>query len=107
MNPIEKALADADRISSANATLVRISRGDDDSTLDAQECLNYGSDCGGSVEYRMPLSGTGRSFPRCDRHWSERLDQEEITRSRYGHPDSAVPPAGFDPTYAGESWEDD
>lgn len=62
--------------------------------------------CSGAVEYRMPLSGTGRSFPRCDGHWDKRLrKQEEITR-RYA-PDSDVPPAGFDPTYAGERWNED
>ena len=72
--------------------------------LGAGECLNYAPDvCIGPVEYRMPLSGTGKSFPRCDFHWGERLDQEDQTRMRY--PTHA--PADFDPTYAGESWDDD
>lgn len=72
-------------------------------------CLDehgQGAKCTGAVEYRMPLSGTGRSFPRCDGHWSKRLDkQEEITR-RYA-PESDVPPSDFDPSYAGECWNED
>lgn len=71
------------------------------------ECLDdYGNDeCKGAIEYRMPLSGTGRSFPRCDGHWSERLDVQEGINRRY--PDSPSAPSDFDPTYAGERWDDD
>lgn len=61
--------------------------------------------CEGRVEYRMPLSGTGRSFPRCGKHWSARLDVQYGIDRRY--PDSPFAPAGFDPSYAGESWDDD
>lgn len=72
------------------------------------ECLDHHEgDCKGPVEYRMPLSGTGRSFPRCEGHWDARLDREEQIRERYGHPDSSMPPSDFDPTYAGERWDDD
>lgn len=69
-------------------------------------CIDGGgmkAGCGGKVEYRMPLSGTGKSFPRCDRHWDKRLDRQEQIDRRY--PDSAMPPADFDPAYAGESWD--
>ncbi len=67
-------------------------------------CIDsHGSDdCGGPVEYRMPLSGTGRAFPRCDKHWSLRLDRENEIRGRYPH----NAPADFDPAFAGESWEE-
>lgn len=74
-------------------------------TLDASECLNFGTGCSGAVEYRMPLSGTGKSFPRCDAHWAERLDVQDGINRRY--PDSDIPPSDFDPYYAGESWSDD
>jgi hypothetical protein len=75
-------------------------------TLDASECLDFHlGNCAGEVEYRMPLSGTGRSFARCDLHWSERLDAQDRINRRY--PDSPFAPAGFDPTYAGESWDGD
>lgn len=71
------------------------------------ECLDsHRGDCDGLVELRMPLSGTGRAFPRCDRHWERRLDQQEEINRKYA-PDSSVPPLDFDPCYAGERWSDD
>lgn len=75
------------------------------------ECLDadpLGSDCKGPIEYRYALSGTGRSFPRCDKHWDERLVIQEGINQRYGHPDSNMgAPSDFDPLYAGERWDDD
>jgi hypothetical protein len=69
------------------------------------ECLNQDDDCSGPVELRMALSGTGKSFPRCDHHWSERLtEQEKINRD---YPDSPIAPSWFNPADAGESWDDD
>jgi len=68
-------------------------------------CLNSSDEtgCAGTVEYRMPLSGTGKSFPRCDKHWRRRLEQEEDLRRRY----PVQQPADFDPLYAGERWNED
>jgi hypothetical protein len=77
--------------------------------MDEEElkCLDTPSGgCSGSVEMRYPLSGTGKSFPRCNAHWEKRLDKQEEINQRYA-PFSDVPPADFDPTYAGERWEDD
>lgn len=74
-------------------------------TLLAGDCIQFGASCAGSVEYRFALSGTGQSFPRCDAHWSERLDIQEGINKRY--PDSPMPPSDFDPTYAGERWDSD
>lgn len=55
--------------------------------LTHSDCLNYGDDCDGPVEYRMPLSSTGKSFPRCEHHWDERLrDQQEINRKCFSIP---------------------
>ena len=71
--------------------------------MDPQECLEYGPDCSGPVEYRMPLSATGRSFPRCDKHWDERLDVQEGINQRY----PVLAPSDFDPAYAGEHWDED
>jgi hypothetical protein len=60
--------------------------------------------CEGAIEYRMALSGTGKQFPRCEKHFEERLKtQEQITR-KYG---GIAPPSDFDPAYAGESWDED
>ena len=67
------------------------------------ECLDGPEGCEGAVEYRMALSGTGVSYPRCDKHWSDRLDVQEGINRRY--PTHA--PSDFDPSYAGESWDDD
>lgn len=72
--------------------------------LTCLDALNM-EECSGPVEYRMPLSGTGRSFPRCDGHWEKRLDKQEEIDARY--PDSPFAPAGFDEAYAGERWNDD
>jgi len=72
-------------------------------TTDTPNCLNAGPDCSGPVEYRMPLSGTETAFPRCDHHWSKRLDEQaRITRT---YPTLA--PRDFDPSYAGERWDED
>ena len=71
------------------------------------ECLDqYQGDCTGEVEMRFPLSGTGKSFPRCKGHWEKRLDKQEEINRRYA-PNSDEPPDGFDPTYAGERWDED
>lgn len=74
-------------------------------TLECLDGRGYADDttCAGTVEYRMPLSGTGKSFPRCDAHWSERLDIQQGIDERY--PEHA--PSDFDPYYAGEAWGDE
>lgn len=73
-------------------------------SLAPDECLEYDeSDCAGPVEYRHALSATGRSFPRCEKHWDKALaSHERITRT---YPQHA--PSDFDPAYAGERWDDD
>ncbi len=74
-----------------------------DHTLPASECIAHGPDCHGPVEYRMPLSGTGKSFPRCTKHWQDRLDLEQHIAERY----PTHPPADWSPLDAGEHWDDD
>lgn len=66
-------------------------------------CLDTDDTCEGAVEYRTPLSGTGRSFPRCDKHWSDRLDFQRGIDERY----PAQPPSDWSPLDAGESWDED
>lgn len=71
--------------------------------LTHEDCLDHHPEsrpCGGDVEYRMPLSGTGKSFARCEIHWDERLDRQEEINNRC----PAQAPSDFDPAYAGESW---
>ena len=72
--------------------------------MDDPTCLNAGPDCSGTVEYRMPLSGTGQAFPRCDAHWAKRLDEQQRITHKYG---GASAPRDFDPSYAGERWDED
>lgn len=73
---------------------------------DPLECLDMGNpddECKGKVEYRMALSATGVSFPRCDHHWAQRLDLQEETNRKY----PVMQPSDFDPSFAGERWDDD
>lgn len=66
------------------------------------ECLNANDDCAGPVEYHSIDPGRTRAFPRCEAHWASRLASRENSIERYENSD--VPPAWFDPTYAGEEW---
>jgi hypothetical protein len=78
-----------------------------DSEEEEERCLDeYKGGCSGEVELRMPLSGTGVPFPRCDRHWDERLVEQDRINVTYG-PSSDVAPGWIDESYAGERWSDD
>lgn len=68
------------------------------------ECINNGGEdqCQGPVEYRHPLSASGRPFPRCDKHWADRLDLEHGLQERY----PVSPPADWSPLDAGEAWDE-
>jgi hypothetical protein len=69
-------------------------------------CLDHWrSACQGAVELREALSASGTRFPRCDGHWDKRLQEQQ--RLNRDYPDSPTPPAWFDPTYAGERWDED
>lgn len=67
------------------------------------DCLDGPEGCKGTVEFRMALSSTGRSFPRCLTHWELRLEAQEGINQRYPQHQ----PADFDPSDAGEKWEED
>jgi hypothetical protein len=74
--------------------------------VETLECLDaHQGDCRGATEYRPSLTGTGTAIPRCDKHWEDRLDKEDELRQVY--PDSPIPPAWFDPTAAGETWDEE
>lgn len=70
---------------------------------DQLTCLDANNDCSGAIEYRMAISGTGRSFARCDHHWDKAYDRYLDIQRRY----PVHAPADFDPSYAGESWDED
>lgn len=67
-----------------------------------EPCVNDSQWCGGAVRWREPLSGSGRSFPRCDVHWDERMLFEEQVQRRY----PMRPPSDWSPLDAGESWDE-
>lgn len=70
------------------------------------ECLNaHDGKCRGPVAWHSIDPGRQRAFPRCDFHWEERLDIRENSMEKYA--DSDTPPSWFDPSYAGERWDDD
>lgn len=68
------------------------------------ECIdNWGEGtCSGPVDWHSVDPGRAKAFPRCSKHWGDRLDRRENSMERYA--DSDVVPAWFDPTYAGEEW---
>lgn len=70
--------------------------------MPAEECLEYSDDCKGPVDYHA--IGNGRAFPRCAHHWSRRLDARATSMEAYA--EVLNPPSWFDPTYAGESWDE-
>lgn len=79
---------------------------DDDGFVKAmptERCLNYPSDsCAGDTLPRTSRSGMTRSL-KCDgcrAELDERLDEIEQRYPRQA-------PADFDPTYAGETWDED
>ena len=68
------------------------------------ECLEANEDCEGPVEW-CTVGSSLKAWPRCDYHFQRRLDRYEDSMERYA--DSDVEPDWFDPTYAGERWDDD
>lgn len=65
------------------------------------DCVQaFAGGCRGPVEHRTPLSGSGRSFPRCEGHWEQRLQLEHDLNRRY----PISPPADWSPLDAGEAW---
>jgi hypothetical protein len=67
-------------------------------------CLQEGPDCQGKVEYHLnPDRDDFKTFPRCEFHQQKRLEAAEETRRKY----PVIQPQDFDPTYAGERWDEE
>lgn len=77
---------------------------DPDACLDSDEGA-----CEGETHYRASLSGSGMSFPRCERHFELYLERvgPKLAEVRRRYPDTDVAPDWVDETYAGERWDDD
>ncbi len=67
-----------------------------------EPCLEEGPDCAGVVEFHS-YGQRLKAFPRCCKHHRDRLAVERGIEERY--PQHA--PADFDPSYAGERWDED
>ncbi|OYN81880.1 hypothetical protein CG716_05270 [Mycolicibacterium sphagni] len=65
--------------------------------------------CQGPVNRYEALSGSGELYPRCTRHYGTYVErvQPRIDAIRQQYPDTDTPPSWFDPTYAGERWNED
>lgn len=70
-------------------------------------CLrDYGENtCRGEVTARLSYAGTGTVIHECAFHLDESGKQNEEHCRNY--PDSDVAPWWFDPTFAGERWNED
>jgi hypothetical protein len=68
-------------------------------------CLEAGrGDCFGPVELRTtPDRSDGKHFPRCEAHFDARLASSARTLELL----SPSPAPWFDPSYAGERWDED
>jgi len=80
--------------------------------FEAWECIEYGdvpATCDGEVSFYSALSGSGLSYPRCEKHYDEYVErvQPKIDEVDIRYPDSPFAPAWFDPSYAGEQWDSD
>lgn len=70
-----------------------------------RECVNdEAGPCRGELSFRRAAGGTC-DITRCEAHWEERDEKEREIRENY--PDSSTPPSWFDPTYAGERWNEE
>jgi hypothetical protein len=70
-------------------------------------CIDFNEEdpCKGPIEFHSVDPGRAEAFPRCEKHWAKRLERRENSIEKYENSD--VVPAWFDPTYAGERWEED
>jgi hypothetical protein len=74
------------------------------------ECLDdQESECKGEVQEYLALSGSGLAYPRCEKHYGEYVErvQPQMDDINRRYPDTDTPPSWFDPTYAGERWNED
>jgi hypothetical protein len=69
------------------------------------ECMDeWMGECRGEVMYRQ-VSAFATPWPRCDKHFALRMERRQKSMEYYA--DSDVPPSWFDPTIAGERWDED
>lgn len=67
-------------------------------------CLNTSTECDGELQQRF-TEALGTEIWECAYHADKSREWREQLRKRY--PDSSTPPPWFDPTIAGEVWDED
>ena len=76
-----------------------------------EDCLEHrhpnAGPCCGPVAFHEVPGRFGRAFPRCDAHAEQLWDRYESRDSLARWANSDVAPGWFDPTAAGERWDDD
>jgi hypothetical protein len=74
---------------------------------EAPRCLeDHGEGtCQGEVDYHWNGDPSGKAWPRCAKHQEAREERRENSMELYANSD--VIPDWFDPSYAGERWEED
>ena len=108
---------DSDSITITNGigTTFRFEHGDidrielehaDGTTQIDDPCLEASMSCEGKVGYWNPGYGF-RSWPRCDYHGQLRIQEHQKGDSMARYADSDLTPEWFDPTLAGERWEEE
>lgn len=81
----------------ADAARVKLGR-------DSLVCMDGPEGCAGPVEMRTtPDREDFAHFPRCEAHFERRLLESEKVLELL----SPTPPAWFDPSYAGEHWDEE
>ncbi|MCP4897327.1 MAG: hypothetical protein GY906_10185 [bacterium] len=78
----------------------------EDGQNDYESCLDFRDDgsCRGLVAFAS-VDGRGKAFPRCRKHFNDRLNRYQGSIEQYAHSD--VIPSWFDPADAGEHWDTD
>jgi hypothetical protein len=66
-----------------------------------------GGPCVGEIFDRQSLSGSGMTFPRCDKHYSEYVERVQPRLDAINRRYPVRAPDDFDPLFAGESWDED
>jgi hypothetical protein len=71
------------------------------------DCLDGPEGCGGETFPRLALSGSGDAYSRCDAHYEAYAARLQPVMTGISRRYPAMAPADFDPSYAGESWDED
>lgn len=73
---------------------------------DPLRCLEAGSgECRGAVERWWNGDPEGKTWPRCEKHQRAREARKANSMEQYAN--CINPPSWFDPSYAGEQWNED